>query len=59
MFCIYKKYNNFDVYFYPLSKQIDSKLSSDGHLPTLQLTTSHSQRSNSEKPLWTGCCEWL
>jgi len=28
-------------------------------LPTSQLTTSHSQRLNSGKPLGTGCCEWL
>jgi len=24
-----------------------------------ELTTSHSQRFNSGKPLGTGCCEWL
>jgi len=28
-------------------------------LPTLQLTTSHSQRLNSGKPLGTSYCEWL
>jgi len=32
---------------------------SGARLPTLQLTTSHSQRLNSEKPLGTGCCKWL
>jgi len=59
IFCIYKKYvNNFDVYFYLLSKQIDSKLSSNARLSTLQLT-NQSQRSNSGKPLGTGYCEWL
>jgi len=60
IFYIHKKYvNNFGVYFYLLTKQIDSKLSSDGRLPTLQLTISHLQRSNSGKSLGTGCCEWL
>jgi len=32
---------------------------SGARLSTLQLTTSHSQRLNSEKPLGTGCCERL
>jgi len=32
---------------------------SGARLPTLQLTTSHSQRLNSGKPLGTGRCEWL
>jgi len=29
------------------------------YLTTVRLTTSHSQRLNSEKPLGIGCCEWL